>query len=289
MESSRRQEASKQPRFAYRQCPGCAYDFLTGEGTKSCGWYDCPYLPEELKVFCPACNYNFATGEGVACCGDRRAACGHWRATRTPRTPAGSRPSKPDQLGHVRRGRWLGSVSLPQRARGGWACAPGAQASRTRSDVPRAWSPRRCRSSGRPDLAHADAPGKAPGRTGDPKVVPWLGGAHELDLAEPLDPATQVRQALPGAQSAAGSTRRPSSSTLRTTAPTGSRSGPSRTGHATSTAADVGQRLAGTLDLLPSERTHLVAEIVPRRSAPCAADRARVLLPPVRQQPRSAA
>ena len=70
MGSSRRQEASKQPRFAYRQCPGCDYDFVTGEGTKSCGWYDCPYLPEELKVFCPACNYNFATGEGVTWCGD---------------------------------------------------------------------------------------------------------------------------------------------------------------------------------------------------------------------------
>jgi hypothetical protein len=70
MGSSRRQQASKQPRVAYRQCPGCDYDFVTGEGTKSCGWYDCPYLPEELKVFCPACNYNFATGEGTTWCGD---------------------------------------------------------------------------------------------------------------------------------------------------------------------------------------------------------------------------
>jgi hypothetical protein len=75
MESPRRQEASKQPRSAYRQCPGCDYDFLTGEGTKSCSWYDCPYLPEELKVFCPACNYNFATGEGVAWCGGDPPSC----------------------------------------------------------------------------------------------------------------------------------------------------------------------------------------------------------------------
>jgi len=52
----------------FRQCPGCGYDVLTGEGTKSCGWYDCPYLPEDFKVFCPACNYNFATGEGQPHC-----------------------------------------------------------------------------------------------------------------------------------------------------------------------------------------------------------------------------
>lgn len=55
----------------FRQCPGCSYDFVTGEGTRSCGWYDCPYLPEEFKVFCPACNYNFATGEGAPRCGDK--------------------------------------------------------------------------------------------------------------------------------------------------------------------------------------------------------------------------
>lgn len=55
---------------AFRQCPGCSYDFLTGEGSRACGWFDCPYLPEELTVFCPACNFNFATGEGDPHCGD---------------------------------------------------------------------------------------------------------------------------------------------------------------------------------------------------------------------------
>jgi hypothetical protein len=53
----------------FRQCPGCSYDFLTGEGSRSCGWYDCPYLPEKYNVFCPACNYNFAAGEGDPWCG----------------------------------------------------------------------------------------------------------------------------------------------------------------------------------------------------------------------------
>jgi hypothetical protein len=55
---------------AFQQCPGCSYDFITGEGTRSCHWADCPYLPEELKVFCPYCNYNFATGEGDPHCGE---------------------------------------------------------------------------------------------------------------------------------------------------------------------------------------------------------------------------
>lgn len=54
----------------FRQCPGCSYDFVTGEGSRACGWYDCPYLPEELKVLCPECNYNFATGEGRPRCTD---------------------------------------------------------------------------------------------------------------------------------------------------------------------------------------------------------------------------
>jgi hypothetical protein len=55
---------------SFRQCPGCSYDFITGEGIRNCSWYECPYLPEEYKVFCPECNYNFATGEGRSGCTD---------------------------------------------------------------------------------------------------------------------------------------------------------------------------------------------------------------------------
>lgn len=62
--------AGRPETFAFRRCPGCSYDFITGEGARSCNWYDCPYLPEELKVFCPECNYNFATGEGRPRCAD---------------------------------------------------------------------------------------------------------------------------------------------------------------------------------------------------------------------------
>ena len=65
----RRQEEG--PRIpAFVQCPGCSYNFVTGEGSRSCNYYDCLYLPEELKVFCPECNYNFATGEGERRCDD---------------------------------------------------------------------------------------------------------------------------------------------------------------------------------------------------------------------------
>ena len=56
--------------FRYQQCPGCSYNIATGTGKRSCNWYDCPYLPEELKIFCPQCNFNFATGEGSSRCGD---------------------------------------------------------------------------------------------------------------------------------------------------------------------------------------------------------------------------
>lgn len=68
----RRTQRHSQPRPlpVARICPGCNWDFLTGEGTKACGWFDCPYLSEELKVFCPACNYNFYTGNGAPGCGD---------------------------------------------------------------------------------------------------------------------------------------------------------------------------------------------------------------------------
>ena len=55
---------------AFRQCPGCGYDVATGEGQRSCNWYECPYLPDELKVYCPQCNYNFALRDGNPDCGD---------------------------------------------------------------------------------------------------------------------------------------------------------------------------------------------------------------------------
>ena len=55
---------------AFVQCPGCSFNFVTGEGTRSCNWSECPYLPEEYKVFCPECYYNFATGEGNPRCSD---------------------------------------------------------------------------------------------------------------------------------------------------------------------------------------------------------------------------
>ena len=37
----------------FTSCPGCSYDFSTGDGNRSCSWGECPYLPEELDVYCP--------------------------------------------------------------------------------------------------------------------------------------------------------------------------------------------------------------------------------------------
>jgi hypothetical protein len=44
----------------FRQCPGCGFDFASGEGERSCSWGDCPYLPEELNVFASV-PFNFFT------------------------------------------------------------------------------------------------------------------------------------------------------------------------------------------------------------------------------------
>lgn len=55
---------------AFTRCAGCSYDFVTGDGARNCHWGECPYLPEQYKVFCPSCNYNFATREGQHRCED---------------------------------------------------------------------------------------------------------------------------------------------------------------------------------------------------------------------------
>ena len=57
-------------RVTFRQCPDCTYDFATGEGTRSCAYAECPYLPQELDVFCPWCRFNYLTQEGNSPCDD---------------------------------------------------------------------------------------------------------------------------------------------------------------------------------------------------------------------------
>lgn len=54
----------------FRRCPDCSYDFATGEGTRSCSYAECPYLPQELDVFCPWCRFNYLTMEGNSPCED---------------------------------------------------------------------------------------------------------------------------------------------------------------------------------------------------------------------------
>ena len=54
----------------FQQCEACTYDFATGEGEKSCHYYECPYLPEALDVTCPTCLFNFYAQDGNPACGD---------------------------------------------------------------------------------------------------------------------------------------------------------------------------------------------------------------------------
>ena len=60
----------------FRTCPGCSYDFATGEGEHSCSYGECAYLPEELDVRCEGCGFNYYTMEGNPPCDDPMA-CDH--------------------------------------------------------------------------------------------------------------------------------------------------------------------------------------------------------------------
>jgi hypothetical protein len=54
--------------LGFTQCADCTYDLLTGEGERTCHYYTCPYLPEELDVTCPTCTYNFVTRDTHRAC-----------------------------------------------------------------------------------------------------------------------------------------------------------------------------------------------------------------------------
>lgn len=56
--------------LAFTACEFCSFDLATGEGERSCHYFECPYIPEELVVTCPTCQHNFFTGEGRPECGN---------------------------------------------------------------------------------------------------------------------------------------------------------------------------------------------------------------------------
>ena len=97
---------------AFRQCPGCGFDFTSGEGERSCSWGDCPYLPEELNVFCDQCRFNFFTLEGNPPCEDPLT-CAHAAESRShvenlrlwEGTAGGSRARRPIRV-RVENRRW---------------------------------------------------------------------------------------------------------------------------------------------------------------------------------------
>lgn len=52
-------------------CPGCTPATVTRPDARPCSFYDCPGLPEELRVVCDICIYNFAAGDGQMKCDHR--------------------------------------------------------------------------------------------------------------------------------------------------------------------------------------------------------------------------
>lgn len=49
-------------------CPGCTPDNITAEGARPCSFYDCPGLPDELRVTCDECMFDFAADDGQITC-----------------------------------------------------------------------------------------------------------------------------------------------------------------------------------------------------------------------------
>ena len=50
------------------QCPGCTVHLAAFDDAKPCSFYDCPGLPDELRVTCDLCVYDFAAGDGQVKC-----------------------------------------------------------------------------------------------------------------------------------------------------------------------------------------------------------------------------
>ena len=50
------------------RCPGCTPATVTGADARPCSFYDCPGLPEGLKVTCDTCMYDFVAGDGQIKC-----------------------------------------------------------------------------------------------------------------------------------------------------------------------------------------------------------------------------
>lgn len=50
------------------RCPGCTPSTVTAPGARPCSFYDCPGLPDELRVTCDFCMYDFAAEDGQVKC-----------------------------------------------------------------------------------------------------------------------------------------------------------------------------------------------------------------------------
>jgi hypothetical protein len=71
MASKTRHDRRLERLLQFDPCPECTFDLVTGEGERSCHYYTCPNLPEELDVRCPRCFFNFMARDTTPGCGER--------------------------------------------------------------------------------------------------------------------------------------------------------------------------------------------------------------------------
>jgi len=50
------------------RCPGCTPKKVLSTGAKPCSYYDCPGLPDMLKVTCDQCMFDFFAHDGQPKC-----------------------------------------------------------------------------------------------------------------------------------------------------------------------------------------------------------------------------
>lgn len=49
-------------------CPGCTLQLIIAGDAKPCSFYDCPGLPDDLKVTCDSCLFDFVANDGQVKC-----------------------------------------------------------------------------------------------------------------------------------------------------------------------------------------------------------------------------
>ncbi len=66
------------------RCPGCTPLSVTAPGARPCSFYDCPGLPDELRVTCDFCMYDFAAEDGQVKCDHSTCERAQWLKDHVP-------------------------------------------------------------------------------------------------------------------------------------------------------------------------------------------------------------